>query len=257
MRFNRTLKNQIPRPYPQGYQAPSTLLFNTDQAQLVIGDPEPQAVLSLNESLPEQIEVMVAFEPIFIDSNHAYVQVDDKKPLQLYQEADPVLERLEFKMVSMPEFTDLTIEYISRWELDFGFQSQSFHYHPTGATQDVWEYGGFYQPGCELNRIQQQFFSLISDGDQTELKLSSLSLWHTHGITPPIEAWRDDRRIIFHGSRSYKNLQDFIESGGLQFNLNIEAAVIQSYASVSVRPIPEQKLSIQFEKKEDEGEKET
>lgn len=269
MRFNRTLRNHMPTPYPHGYQAPSTALFNVDKVELLLGETTRQALKPWNRSLPKYLDLRVSVipEPL-VDGDVTATVVTDSgptQPLLLYANT-PVIKSLSFVYTGAgccydqrgDDIKDLertltqnnAVMDTQHWQHPFYFQEQAIVHQPVKGEQAVWAYGGDYHPGAPWYEVAQSFFTLSAEGMVVNVKKTPLSLWQDNGLTPPLTAEYGGRQVLFVGSQAatpYANLYDHLVQGGLTLTLRPEVgAISQQYRSEELRPISADQAIITF-----------
>jgi|GEM_PF-6851517 len=101
-------------------------------------------------------------------------------------------------------------------------------------------YGGHYQPGVPLEDIQQVYYTLTSEYDQTRIRLYSSSVLQAQHTPPPRGGREFNHEIMFSPlprEEEYLSLAGALAAGYARLLLKTEYGVIQ-YSSYSCSPVP-------------------
>lgn len=101
-------------------------------------------------------------------------------------------------------------------------------------------YGGYYQPGVPLEDIQQIYYALTSDYDQTRIRLYRSSVLQAQHTPPPRGGREFNHEIMFSPlprEEEYLSLVGALAAGYARLLLKTEHGVIQ-YSSYSCASVP-------------------
>ncbi len=101
-------------------------------------------------------------------------------------------------------------------------------------------YGGYYQPGIPLEQIQQVYYALTSDYDQTRIRLYTSSALQTQH-TPPPRGGRDfNQEVMFSPlprEEDYLSLTGALAAGYARFSVTTDCGSVP-YTSYGCDPVP-------------------
>ena len=203
MRFHRNLISK--RPLPVGYLAGSTDNENSDQAIFQLGG-KFVGFETDQEGVLERISVQARLKPIVYEPEspiNAVINIQGKalESYELYT-ANKILERygcLKAFEIHFERFLTKDISEEFKPESSILYNKQfAVQTEPTcilkqeildgknvvtppgiSGKQALWAYGGYYQPGCALNEVEQIVFTPVREHNKTGLHLSRISSWHT------------------------------------------------------------------------------
>ncbi|WP_032112222.1 hypothetical protein [Candidatus Paracaedibacter symbiosus] len=223
MKFHQNFNKLSIRPYGQGYQAPSTALFNTEVTAIQIAPTEEDIETVELVQMPDFIEVLVDIVsvPLPQESFMATYQFDDViwPSVPLYPLDEPQFVRalklmyggrLKIRDNEMHESVPIRGKNIKGFEVvvdenesvythKFDVQNSSidFYVKQIRDVVPIWSCGGFYRPSLALDQIQQVFCSISEYNGKTLARKTLLHQWNDQGFYPPFTAEKDNQKTIF------------------------------------------------------------
>lgn len=278
MRFHQNFNRLAIRPYGHGYQAPSTALFNTDLCTIQIKSCEENLNSVETIQMPDFIEVLIDFIAVPLPQKNIMVtyQFDNvvwpSVPLYPVEEAHFVSAlKLVFGGVIKirdgieKESTLIRGKTIEGFEINVKMEEpiyiHQFDYNEESIVHcvrekrvivPIWTAGGFYRPGCDLEQIQQVFFSLSELEQKTFARKTLLTQWNTQGFSPPFSAEKDEQTTIFQTNRKdlYVRFIDDIRKGAATIQLinskEENPSTCFTYKSVDIKPYGLGKAFVHF-----------
>ncbi|MEI8295007.1 MAG: hypothetical protein WCG04_00590 [Alphaproteobacteria bacterium] len=238
MRIDRGLRAAIATAYPAGYRAPTPTSLNTEPGRVVIAPQGGIAQEDLNgPPFPESIALMVRLQPqrtltpirIGLDAQH--------RPLLLYDEINENFSHAcvqllyhglgkvqwnnggndcSFQGVSIGPLRLTTVgENGVVFEKKFLHQIDDLHLRKEAMRNiyPLWSHGGFFEPGCSIEAIEQGVFTLGADAS---ISVSPLSFWKNKTTT---RSGTDIHFLNDFRPKHWRNLAGDIESGQVRIDL--------------------------------------
>jgi hypothetical protein len=258
MRLDRGLRSAALKPYPAGYEAPSTDDVNHETPNCAFGGLSDPGVWVGDDDAPAIVGLNVRVIPFWAENLTASAKLDESLACPIYP-PQSVLGKVRIEATregfyqyssgaeKMPfiegRFLDYELELPlpHLYQKDYLIQPQGMHIHwnsqvkPNEDVPYLWAFGA-QQIGDDIHPI---LFSLEIVREQTHIISNSLLFWQERGVTPTLIGQNQDSMIqdIFEIDQT-RTLKESLEAGQSVIKLKIgkdETGYVSSVSYISYR----------------------
>lgn len=251
------------RPYGAGYQAPSTAFHILDKATLSIGKSSGPVRLSAPLVLPDYLEFLLDVVPVPLEGD-AIIN-SDRYSRKVFGEILSSYQYRGIRLMATDTFRyngqfDRVVDHPEIWlpsegtiyELPFDCIIQDIHLN-SNETSPIWALGGFYQEGCALDKIRQNFITFSVQNEEINHRVSPLEEWWERGLRPPQNLPEGSRLANARLEVPYLSLEDALRQGEAMVSVCIGIdqtgeEILETYHSIDASLHGSKQIMVTFKK---------